>query len=140
MPKTIRKNINNDCLEMNLKVRKLVVDRKFPEAEKLARKNLKKSATPINYYTLALTLAAYGFLRNKKIKKQQAKKYYTEIIKKFPNTMHAYLAEARIREESYKLKYAIPFYKKAFKLCPTPLNAIHIKNARKQLKKSALKR
>jgi len=129
-----------NCLEMNLRARKLVAKRDFVEAEKLARKNLKISKNPINYYTLALTLATYGFLQNKDSKKQQAQKYYREIIKKFPGTMHAHLAEARIREENYKLKYAIPFYRKAFKSCPTPLNALHIKNARKQLKKSAPKR
>lgn len=131
-------SLNKDCLEINLRVRKLVIDRKFPEAEKLARKNLTITKSPINYYSLALTLATYGFLQNKKSKKQQAKIYYKQIIKKFPNTMHAYLAEARIREESYKLKYAIPFYKKAFKLCPTSLNAIHISNAYKQTGKLKL--
>lgn len=134
------KKVNSDCAELDLDVRGLIIKRNFVKAERLAKEKLKRSNVPVNYYTLALSLATHGFLQNINSKKQEAKKYYKKIIENFPNTMHAHLAKARIYEENYKLKYAIPFYKKALEMCPTSLNAIHIGNAYKQLKKLGLAR
>ncbi|MBD3282369.1 MAG: hypothetical protein GF387_02055 [Candidatus Portnoybacteria bacterium] len=127
----------NNCTELDPEVKELISKRDLIKAEKLARKKIKEKI-PTNYYTIALTLATIGFLKNKEEKKKEAKKYYKKIIREFPNTMHAYLSEARIREENYKPKEALPFYKKAFKKCPTKLNALHIGNIYKQLNKPSL--
>ena len=134
----IRKAKKDNCLEIDLKLRKLLSGRKLKQAENLARKNVKEFNDPESFYGLALTLATVGFLKNINSKKKKAQQYYRKIISKFPGTMHAYLSQARIKEESYKLKEALPFYKKAFKKYPTTLNAIHIANIYKQLNKAPL--
>lgn len=127
-----------DCVELDQEIEKLLCDRKLAKAENLARLKMRKFNNPKIHYSLAITLATIGFLQNIDLKKKQAKKYYGKIIERFPNTMHAYLSEARLQEESYNLKNALPFYKKAFSKCRTGRNAVHIGNVYRQLKKIAL--
>ncbi|MFH1193780.1 MAG: hypothetical protein V1661_02190 [bacterium] len=124
----IQKKVNDRCNEMDNEVRTLIAARKLDSAIKKALSKIKTEQSPVNLYSYALALASYGFLKNNAKKKILAKKYYKLIIKTFPKTLHAHLSDARICEETGEPGKALPFYKKAFKICPNDLNAIHIAN------------
>lgn len=134
-----QKKVNRlNCEELDSDTEKLLWKRDFKSAENKARSKIKSDGSSKNYYTLALTLFASGFFKNNVKKIRQAKKYYKKIILEFPNTLHSYLAQARLKEENKKLRESLPSYFKAFKKCQTARNAVHIGNVYYQLGKRQL--
>ena len=132
----IIKNVNSR--ELDPEIERLLWQRNLDRAEQRARKKVILRKNSLNLYSLALALATIGFLKNNSRKKTSAIKYYKEIIKLFPLSLHAYLAKARLYEEKKHLKKALPFYKQAFRKYPTARNAVHIGNIYRQLHRKSL--